>query len=123
MQIQRAVRLMAMQENRDARDRHMSEQQCDADVAPDREVENAVERHTRSHLPVRTDITIPGTPASRSTRARKLPPVPSSSCGAPESRRASHDAPRDRRAGIGRELYVERHGCRLWEPAPAIARL
>jgi hypothetical protein len=45
MQIERAMRLMAMEEDRDTRDRHVREQQRDCDVAPDREIENAAERH------------------------------------------------------------------------------
>src|SRR5689334_6365320 len=79
MQVESPMRLMAMQEDRDARDGHVREQQRDADVAPDREVENAAERHIESYLPLRTDLTIPAVPASGSTRGRKLPPVPSGS--------------------------------------------
>src|SRR5215471_1571939 len=76
MQSERAMRLMAMQEDRDARDRHVREKQRDADVAQHRELENAVERHTESHPSLRIDFfctestTITGTPASRSTRDR-----------------------------------------------------
>src|SRR6516165_10735435 len=53
MEIESAMRLMAMQEDRHARDRHVREQQRCADVAPNREVKNAAERHTESHLPLR----------------------------------------------------------------------
>ena len=52
MQRQSAVRLMAVQEDRDARDRDVGERQRDADVAPEREIQQTVD-HIQMHPPVR----------------------------------------------------------------------
>src|SRR6185369_7960604 len=115
MQIERPMSLMAMQEDRDAGDRHVREQQRDAKVAPGRKMENAAERHTELHLSLSTDFTEPAAPECASNA--RLPPVPSSSYVTPESRRASRNAPRRHRKrarvnGTGRTMGFGPANCK-----------